>query len=179
MTKADKRADEIAQLKSEVEALKAAQPKPQKSFAELEREAREWMSQMHELREGRMRYAIHPSVVRDMAGGVTDADCADLRRVSHRPIGPSPMSPSSPPVTAGGRPANVAGSGTGWAREIPLGPSPHQRYVDAQLDAQDLKDRRELIEQKAQEQALLKSAEQIEALHDKLQAGQPKAKGKS
>jgi hypothetical protein len=35
----------------------------------------------------------------------------------------------------------------------------HQRYVDAQLDAQDAKDRRELIEQKAREQALLKAAE--------------------
>jgi len=33
------------------------------------------------------------------------------------------------------------------------------RYVDAQLDAQDAKDRQELIEKKAREQALLKLAE--------------------
>jgi len=48
------------------------------------------------------------------------------------------------------------------------------------MDAQDLKDRRELIEQKAKEQALLKSAERLEALHAKLteQADQSKAKGK-
>jgi hypothetical protein len=33
------------------------------------------------------------------------------------------------------------------------------RYVDAQLDAQDAKDRQEPIEKKAREQALLKLAE--------------------
>ena len=163
MTKSNKQAKEIAQLKSEVDALKAAQPKPQKSFAELERETREWMSQMHELREGRMRYAIHPQTVRDLAGGVTEADCADLRRASHRPTGPSPMSPSSPPVSPG-RPANVAGSGTGWAREIPLGPSPHQRYVDAQLDAADARDKAERIKQEAQLQAM----NRLDALHAKI-----------
>jgi hypothetical protein len=40
------------------------------------------------------------------------------------------------------------GSGTGWSRE--------QRYVDAQLDAQDAKDRQQLIMEKANEQAMLK-----------------------
>ena len=40
-----------------------------------------------------------------------------------------------------------------------LGPPPGLRYVDAQLDAQDAKDRQELIEKKAREQALLKLAE--------------------
>jgi len=51
-----------------------------------------------------------------------------------------------------GYPANVPGSGTGWAREIPLRPSHHQRYVDAQLDAQDAKDRVELAERLAKSQ---------------------------
>jgi hypothetical protein len=36
----------------------------------------------------------------------------------------------------------------------------HQRYVDQQLDAQDAKDRRELIEKKAKEQELLKAAKE-------------------
>ena len=40
-----------------------------------------------------------------------------------------------------------------------LGPPPGLRYVDAQLDAQDAKDRQEPIEKKAREQALLKLAE--------------------
>jgi hypothetical protein len=35
-----------------------------------------------------------------------------------------------------------------------LGPSPHQRYVDAQLDAQDAKDKAERLAQAAQLAAL-------------------------
>ena len=122
-----------------------------------------------------MRYATPPSVVRDMAGGVSEADCADLRRASHRPTGPSPMSPSPPqPVvrTGGG---NVPGGGTGWSREIPLGPSPHQRYVDAQLDVADARDKAERIKQEAQ----LRAADRLDALAKLAeQADQPKAKGK-
>ena len=44
----------------------------------------------------------------------------------------------------------------GWHHEIPLGPSMHQRYVDAQLDAQDAKDRAELIERNAKLKAMEK-----------------------
>ena len=73
--------------------------------------------------------------------------------------------PSSQQVTgSGGGPANVPGSGTGWAREIPLGPSPHQRYVDQQIDAQDAKDRAELIGQHAQLEGMEKLSEQGEKL---------------
>jgi hypothetical protein len=155
-------ADKIAKLEAEVAALKASQPKPAKSFEEMEREAREYASQMHELREGRMRYATPPSVVRDMAGGVSEADCADLRRASHRPTGPSPMSPSSPPATArSGGGGHVPGGGTGWSREIPIGPSMHQRYVDAQLDAADARDKAERMREHRLD-ALAKLAEQAE-----------------
>jgi hypothetical protein len=154
--------EEIAKLKQELAELKAAVPKPQPTWEEMERSRREWENEMHQLREGRMAYAIHPATVRDMAGGVTEADCADLRRASHCPSGPSPMSPSSsPPVTArSGGGGNVSGSGSGWAREIPLGPSPHQRYVDAQLDAADARDKAERIKQEGQ----LRATDRIEAL---------------
>jgi hypothetical protein len=152
--------ERIAQLERELAEVKAAVPKPQKSFAEMEREAREYASQMHELREGRMSLAMPPSAVRYFADGVSAADCADLRRASHRPVGPSPMSPSAPPVTSGSRPANVAGSGTGWAKEVPFGPSPHQRYVDAQLDAADARDKAERIKQEAQ----LRATDRLDAL---------------
>jgi hypothetical protein len=37
-----------------------------------------------------------------------------------------------------------------------------QRYVDAQLDAQDAKDRQQLIMEKANEQAMLKVAKESE-----------------
>src|SRR5262249_58893978 len=125
--------------KAKVEALEAAQPKPQKSREEQERETREWMDKMHQMREGRMSLAMPPSAVRYFADGVTAADRADLARIAHAPTGPGMISSSSTPSNVGG--SNVAGSGTGWAREIPLGPSMHQRYVDAQLDAQDARDK--------------------------------------
>jgi len=160
MTNAKKQAEEIAQLKKELAEVKAAVPKPQKSSAELERENREWMDQMHQMRERRMNFTTPPSVVRDMAGGVTEADCADLRRASHRPTGPSPMAPSSPP-DVGVRRGGVAGGGTGWAREIPPGASHHQRYVDAQLDAADARDKAERMKQEAQ----LKAIDRLDALH--------------
>jgi hypothetical protein len=59
--------DELAALRAEVDALKAAAPKPQPSAEERERATREWIDQMHQMREGRMSLATPPSVVRDMA----------------------------------------------------------------------------------------------------------------
>jgi hypothetical protein len=56
--------------------------------------------------------------------------------------------------TSGGS-GGSAGDGTGWAREIPLGPSMHQRYVDAQLDAADKADRIELAKKIAAQNAAL------------------------
>ena len=57
--------DEIAALRAEVEALKAAQPKPQPSAEERAREIARWQDEMHQMREGRMSFATPPSVVRD------------------------------------------------------------------------------------------------------------------
>jgi hypothetical protein len=162
--KKDDTAERVAQLERELAEVKAAQPKPQKSWEQMERELREWENEMHQLREARMAHAIHPATVRDLAGGVTDADCRDIVRASHAPTGPSAMSPSTPPVTAGGRPANVPGSGTGWAHSAPLGPPPGVAQADRLMDAQDAKDRAELIRQEAQQRAMQK----LEALHDQL-----------
>ena len=67
---------------------------------------------------------------------------ADVVRDNRGPTGPTGMIPRSQP--SGGGAANVPGSGTGWAHEAPIGPPPGLRYVDAQLDAQDAKDRAEL-----------------------------------
>jgi hypothetical protein len=62
-----KDAERLAQLEAEVAALKAAQPKPSKTRAEIERENAEWRDQMHQMRERRMMMATPPSVVRDFA----------------------------------------------------------------------------------------------------------------
>ena len=69
--------DEIAALRAEVEALKAAQPKPQPSAEERERAVREWIDQMHQMRERRMSHAMHPSVVRDL-NVIPDDVCKDI-----------------------------------------------------------------------------------------------------
>ena len=84
---------------------------------------------------------------------------AGVVRDNRGPTGPTGAIPRSQQAGSGGGSANVPGSGTGWAREIPIGPPPGLRYVDAQLDAQDAKDRQELIEKKAREQAMQKLAE--------------------
>jgi len=129
---------EIAALRAEVEALKAAQPKPQPTAEERERATREWISEMHAMREGRMSLAMPPSAIRDMAV-LDDRLVKEIGlRDARAPTGPS----SQGAIPSSQQMSNVhPGGGTGWAREIPLGPSPHQRYVDAQLDAQDARDR--------------------------------------
>jgi hypothetical protein len=73
----NKQADELAALRAEVEALKAAQLKPQPSVEERERETREWIDKMHQMREGRMSHAMHPSVVRDL-NVIPDDVCKDI-----------------------------------------------------------------------------------------------------
>jgi hypothetical protein len=61
----------------------------------------------------------------------------------------APRSPSqagaSGQVTKVSSNAGLPGSNTGWQAPTPLGPSPHARYVDAQLDAQDARDKAERV----------------------------------
>ena len=84
------------------------------------------------------------------------------RRASHRPIGPSPMSPSTP--TDAGHRGGVPGGGTGWAHSAPLGPPPGVAQADRLMDAQDAKDRAELIQQEARRRTMEKLAAQAETL---------------
>jgi hypothetical protein len=149
--------DEITALRARIEELEAAQPKPEPTREERERRAREWANEMHQMREGRMAQATPPSVVRDFAV-LDDRMVKEIAlRDARAPTGPSsqgviPSSQQMSNVHTGGK-----SSTPGWAREIPLGPSPHQRYVDAQLDAQDAKDR---AEREAQFRAMAKLTEQ-------------------
>jgi hypothetical protein len=147
-------ADEIAALRAEVEALKAAQPQPQPSAEERARADAKWRDEMHQMRERRMSLATPPSVVRDMA--VLDDNLVKgiALRDARAPTGRPGAIPSNQQSTGGG--SGAAGDGTGWSRSIPIGPSMHQRYVDAQLDAQDAKDR---AERAAQFKAIAKLAE--------------------
>src|SRR6516164_3802363 len=117
MTKANKQAQEIADLKREVAELKAKVSPPESKFKPMS--DAEWIDRMHRMREGRMALATPPSVARYFADGVTAADCADLRQQAHRPTGRPGMIPEQP--TSSGSPRPTAGDGTGWIDPVPVG----------------------------------------------------------
>jgi hypothetical protein len=141
--------EELAALRREVEELKAKLSPPKPFVPEP--------YQRYDPTEG-MR--MPPSALAAMVAAVPDRVIRDIAMRDNRaPTGRPGMIPTSQQSSGGGGSGNVPGSGTGWAHETPIGPPPGLRYVDAQLDAQDAKDRQELIEKKAREQALLKLAE--------------------
>jgi hypothetical protein len=138
-------AEEVARQLAE---LKAKEAKPESTFKPMS--DAEWRDHVHQMRE--RNASVIPPWLRDAcAGGVTEADAADIRQARHRPTGRPGMIPEQRSNVR----SNVAGSGTGWVDATPIGPSPHQRYVDAQLDAQDAKDRAERIAQEAKVRAAL------------------------
>jgi hypothetical protein len=147
----------IAALKQQVEKLQQQlNPAP----GPTEQDIRRAMDEMHQLREQNAS-RIPPWMRAAVAGGVTNADCADIIRTARAPQGASAQGaiPSGQQISnvRGGGPANVPGSGTGWQRAIPLSPPPGVNYADRLMDHQDAKDRRELIEQKAREAAALRA----------------------
>jgi hypothetical protein len=150
-----KQAKEIAALKARVAELERAAKPPEPAAPFKPMTDAEWRDQMHQMRE-RNASVIPPWLREACAGGVTDADCADIVRASHRPTGRPGMIPEQPSNVRGG---NVAGSGTGWVHETPLGPPPGIRYVDQQLDAQDARDRAERLQQAAQIETARRFAE--------------------
>jgi hypothetical protein len=67
------------------------------------------------------------------------------------------MAGASSPSSSAGPGGGVAGSGTGWAHEIPLGPPPGVAVCDRLMDARDAGDKAERIAQEAQVQAVRKA----------------------
>jgi hypothetical protein len=137
-------ADKIAKLEAEVAALREKISPPKSDFVEMS--DAEWIDRQHQARERRMNFAsnFHPDDLRAMeAACPTDLVRSIALRDARAPTGPAGSAiPSSQPVS------NVrtgGGSSTpGWVDPRPLGPPPGIRWVDAQLDAQDAKDRAEL-----------------------------------
>jgi len=166
MTKAKKKpSDEIAALRAEVEALKSAlarkedKPEPKAPFAPA-----------YQRYDPTERMTMPMSALQAMVAAEPRGFMQGVVRDNRGPSTPTSMIPSSHQPTGGGGPANVPGSGTGWIDPRPLGPSPHHRYVDQQIDAQDRRDRGDLIRQHAQLQATEKVTEQIETMKKQTEA---------
>jgi hypothetical protein len=139
--------EELAALKREVEELKAklAPPKP-------------FVPEPYQRYDPTAGMCMPPSALAAMVNAVPDRVLRDIVRDNRGPSTPTGMIPRSQQPTGGGS-ANVPGGGTGWVDPAPLGPPPGLRYVDQQLDAQDAKDRAELIEREAKLKAMEKLAE--------------------
>jgi hypothetical protein len=145
-------------LKSELEALRAEverlKPTPMPSEADVAAHR----AAMHEAAERRMANAsaFSREQLAAMQRACPDETMRGIVADGRAPTGPTGMVRTSQQTTDARQPPS---GGTGWAREVPFGPSPHARYVDAQLDAQDAKDREALLMQEAQRKALFKAAE--------------------
>ena len=144
---------EIAELKATVEQLKASlAPTPNDAAA-----VGKWRDEMHQLRERRASAHL-PFSRSDLAA--MEFACPDhvakaiAMRDNRAPQGPSSAGTSGQTMRVSTSPG-IIGSNTGWSREIPLGPPPGLRYVDAQLDAQDRRD----LDEKIMQEALMKAGE--------------------
>ena len=160
MTKqTDQTAERVAALERELAELKGAlagkedKPEPKEPFKPEPYQPIDWTARM----------SMPPSALAAMVAAEPRGFMQGVVRDNRGPSTPTSMIPGSQQASSAG-PANVAGSGTGWAREIPLGPSLHQRYVDQQIDAQDQRDRADLIRQHAQLDVAGKLSEQGEKL---------------
>jgi hypothetical protein len=144
--------DEIAALKARLAALEAKVSPPESDFVPMS--DAEHRDMVHQMRERQASTWMPPSAVQEM---VAAEPKGFMQGVVHD--NRAPNSPSTLPRTEGVRPGNVAGSGTGWAREIPLSPPPGVAQADKLMDVQDAKDRHERVVEEAQRLAMLKVAE--------------------
>jgi hypothetical protein len=145
----NKRDEELAALKARVAELERAN-KPKEPFKPQPYEPIDWTARM----------SMPPSALRAMVEAVPDRMLRDIVRDNRNaPTGPTGAIPRSQQVTGGGGPANVPGSGTGWGHSTPIGPPPGVAQADRLMDAQDQKDRAELVEREARFKAMEKLAE--------------------
>jgi hypothetical protein len=89
-------------------------------------------------------FSLPPSVVREMAAAVPANFMRDIVRDNR-----APMTPATIPASQQASQRPGAGDGTGWSRSIPLSPPPGVAQADRLMDAQDARDRAELIEREA------------------------------
>jgi hypothetical protein len=141
-----KQTDELRKLKARVEELERAAKPPEPFKPEL------W-----EPTDYTSRMSMPASAMREMVNAIPSDVVRNIAlRDARAPVGPSSQGviPSSQQLTG-----IRAGGGSGWAREIPLSPPPGVAQADRLMDAQDQRDRAELIARDAKLKAMQKLAE--------------------
>jgi len=125
--------NEIAELKARIAKLERdAKPEPP---------PKPFVPQPHQQYDPTAGMCMPPSALAAMVNAVPDHVIREIAmRDGRAPTGRPGMIPTSQQSSGGGS-ANVPGSGTGWAHETPIGPPPGINWVDAQLIADDVKQR--------------------------------------
>jgi len=139
---------EIEALRKRVEELeaKAKPPEPPKPFVPAP----------YQRYDPTANFTMPPSALQAMLAAEPRGFMQGVLGDNRAPTAPATI-PSSSQQPTSGHGSNVAGSGTGWAHQTPLGPPPGVAQADRIVDEFDRRDRLELIEQKAREQAALKA----------------------
>jgi hypothetical protein len=156
-----KQTDELAALKARVEELerKEAQankpPEPFKSPPYQRWDPTEGMSMPPS--------ALRAMVAAEPAGFMTGV-INDNRGAPTGPTGMVPRSSSQEALRS------APGGGTGWQAPRPLSPPPGVAQADRLMDAQDQRDRAELIERDAKLQVMQTMAEQTEITRQQTEA---------
>jgi hypothetical protein len=141
--------DENADLRKRVAELEAKLAPP-KTREQREKEDREYMSQVHAMREARMNHASPPLSAEQRKAYEDACPTAAVQDiVRHGTIpGPTGQAPATAGVGAVHGPSGT-GSGTGWVTPPPLGPPPGVAAADRLMDEQDRRDKAELAQRLA------------------------------
>jgi hypothetical protein len=138
--------DKIAALEREVAALKeAVKPAPARDPKAEAQATAEWQDRMHQMKEARMSCWTPPSALQEMIAAEPKGFMKGVIHDNRAPTGRPGMIPDSQQAS-NARTGNVPGSGTGWAREIPLSNPPGVALADKLMDEQDRRDRAELAQ---------------------------------
>jgi hypothetical protein len=156
-------AEKIAALERQVEELKAKVDPPKSTFVPMT--DAEHRDMVHRMRERQANTWMPPDAIREMVAAEPKGFMHDVALRDNR----APMTPATIPSSqAGGRPSG--GGSKGWIEPTPLGPPPGVAQADRLMDAQDRKDRAELIEREARFKAIEKMAEQTETAKKQTEA---------